>query len=297
MNQDSETSTSFSESYRQARARFLAEAGRAGAALQSYCEPERGPHGEELACDTAWVGPADAANVLLLLSGTHGVEGFCGSAVQSDWLAGNTALPPDTAALLIHAINPYGFAWLRRVTREGVDLNRNYVDFSRPLPENPAYDALADAIVPHSLAREAIARADTLLDNWRSLHGQEAFERALSGGQYRYPHGLFYGGTAPCWSRRTSEAIVATHQLADRRRVALLDFHTGLGPFGYGEPICDHPPGSRAVQLARDWYGESVTEPATRYLLLGGQARPLRLWLAGDGRRSAGLHRPGVRHL
>lgn len=44
--------------------------------------------------------------------------------------------------------------------------------------------------------------------------------------------------------------------------MGLLDFHTGLGPFGYGEPICDHQPGSSAVQLARDWYGDSVTEPA-----------------------------------
>jgi len=50
--------------------------------------------------------------------------------------------------------------------------------------------------------------------------------------------------------------------LSRRKRVALLDFHTGIGPFGYGEPICDHPPASTGVRLARNWYGDSVTEPA-----------------------------------
>ena len=44
--------------------------------------------------------------------------------------------------------------------------------------------------------------------------------------------------------------------------MAVLDFHTGLGPFGYGELICDHPPGSEAVLRAKRWYGDAVTEPA-----------------------------------
>ncbi|MEJ0064575.1 MAG: DUF2817 domain-containing protein [Caulobacteraceae bacterium] len=46
---------------------------------------------------------------------------------------------------MIHAINPYGFAWLRRVTEENIDLNRNWIDFSQPPPANPGYDELADA--------------------------------------------------------------------------------------------------------------------------------------------------------
>ena len=37
--------------------------------------------------------------------------------------------------------------------------------------------------------------------------------------------------------------------------------HTGLGPFGDGEPICNHTPGGERVRRARAWWGESVTEP------------------------------------
>lgn len=76
--------------------------------------------------------------MLALQSATHGVEGFAGSACILDLLRTGAAreLPPDTALLLVHAINPWGFAWIRRTTAEGVDLNRNFVDFSGPLRED-----------------------------------------------------------------------------------------------------------------------------------------------------------------
>jgi Protein of unknown function (DUF2817) len=254
--------TSFSPDYRRAREAFLAAAQQAGASLSSHPHPLCGPEGEPLATDVAWLGDQDAATVLVLLSATHGVEGFCGSAAEIDFLCHPPALPRDCAVLLVHAINPHGFAWIRRVNEDGVDLNRNYIDFSAPLPVNPGYDELADAIVPESLDDDALKACDRRLAEYRTRHGEVAYEKALSAGQYTHSHGLFYGGTQPTWSRQTSERIVADFRLASRRMVALIDFHTGLGPFGYGEPICDHPPGSQAVRRARRWYGDSVTEPA-----------------------------------
>jgi len=202
--------------------------------------------------------------VLVLLSATHGVEGFSGSAAQCAFLhsAQADSLPNDTAVLLLHAINPHGFAWLRRVNEDGVDLNRNWIDFTHPLPENSGYDQLLGAIIPASLDAPTIAAADAQLLTYAQQHGQVAYESALSAGQYRHPHGLFYGGVAASWSRRLCEQVCVDYALAGRTQVALIDFHTGLGPFGYGEPICDHPPGSRGAQLAQQWYGQSVTEPA-----------------------------------
>ena len=252
----------FSSHYAEARHKFLDSASTTQGEVGHYLNPVPGPEEEVLATDTLWIGPQDAGRVLVLLSATHGVEGFCGSAAQIDWLNARPSLPDDVAVLLIHAINPHGFAWLRRVTEDGVDLNRNFVDFSEPLPVNRGYDALADAIVPSALDAISIRDADTMLSAYMASHGVREFEIALSGGQYSHPHGLFYGGTSPTWSRLTTEAIVSKYRLPERRRVALLDFHTGLGPFGYGEPICDHPPGSTGVRLSRQWYGESVTEPA-----------------------------------
>ena len=63
-------------------------------------------------------------------SGIHGVEGFFGSAVQLaflDSLPPNWQPPPGTKFILLHALNPFGFAWRRRFNEENVDLNRNFL--------------------------------------------------------------------------------------------------------------------------------------------------------------------------
>jgi len=251
----------FSADYAAARERFLKAARDAGAELATYAHPLAGPNDEELSTDVAWLGPDDAETVLVLLSATHGVEGFCGSAAQIDWLK-HGVLSENSALLFVHALNPHGFAWLRRVTEDGVDLNRNFINFSKPLPDNHGYDQLADAIVPDALDAETLTAANARLREYADYYGQAAFEAALSGGQFSHADGLFYGGKAPTWSRSTTESIIEDFGLAGRKRVALLDFHTGLGPFGYGEPICDHMPGTIGLALARKWYGQSVTEPA-----------------------------------
>ncbi|PJA31338.1 MAG: DUF2817 domain-containing protein [Zetaproteobacteria bacterium CG_4_9_14_3_um_filter_53_7] len=252
----------FAADYRRARALFLAAAEKAGARISSFTHPLHGPECETLATDVAWLGEEDADTVLVMLSATHGVEGFSGSGAQVDFLRQVKTLPHGVAVLIVHAVNPHGFAWLRRVTEDGVDLNRNYIDFSHMLPINEGYDELADAVVPVSLDADVLNACDLRLSEYHHTHGSIAYEKALSAGQYSYPNGLFYGGKAPTWSRLTCEQIMSDFRLSARQRVAVIDFHTGIGPFGYGEPICDHPPGSSGVILARDWFGDSVTEPA-----------------------------------
>jgi hypothetical protein len=145
------TSDFFRPDDRSAREAFLAAARVAGARLSSQVLPDhRGPAGESLAIDAAALGPAEPESLLLLISGTHGVEGLAGSGcevgVLLDELHG--ALPAGGGALLIQALNPHGFAWLRRGNEHNIDLNRNGLDFCGPLPENPAYDALHDALLP-----------------------------------------------------------------------------------------------------------------------------------------------------
>src|SRR5690606_4607864 len=135
-------SSYFSASYRQARSRFL-EASRAiGASTREIINPATGPAGETLATDLLRIGPANAERVLLTISATHGVEGYCGSGVQTGWLESGLwrEVPAGIAQVIVHAINPYGFAWDRRVTEDNVDLNRNFVDFAEPLPVNQGYE-------------------------------------------------------------------------------------------------------------------------------------------------------------
>jgi hypothetical protein len=252
--------TVFSRSYAEARDRFVAAARQAGAEPGHWPHPLTGPAGEALSCDTAWLGPADASRVLVIVSATHGVEGFAGSGPQIALLRRPPALPPDTAVLLMHAVNPHGFAWQRRVTEENVDLNRNWVDFGEPLPANPDYAALHAHYTPASLDAATLAAADAAIEAWRREHGEAAERFARSSGQYTHADGIFFGGTGPTWARRTSEAILAQH-VGRTRTVAIVDLHTGLGPYGYGEPICNHAPGGERVQRARRWWGDSVTEP------------------------------------
>jgi predicted deacylase len=219
-----------------------------------------GPEGEALITDTVWVGSADAKNVLVLIAGTHGIEGYAGSAIQIDFLrllrARHFTLPPDVAVLLIHALTPWGYAWQRRCDGDGVDLNRNAVDFSKPLPENPDYDALRSA-----LFLDDKAERDHLFSEFETKQGRVAFEKAISGGQYHDASGPFYGGGKPAHGRVVSEELIQHYGL-QQRNLAVLDFHTGLGVYGHGEIICDHPPESAGTQLARRWYGDFVTLPA-----------------------------------
>src|SRR6266851_3205169 len=179
------TSDYFSADYAEARRKFRDAAQGAGARVESRVnDASRG-----LAADVAWLGPKDAARVLVTISGTHGAEGFAGAGIQTGSLMSGVAreLPQDTALLAIHAINPYGFAWMRRVTEGNVDLNRNFVAHDRPLPENAGYVELADAICPAEWNASARAAAQARLDAYASRHGAAAFQQAVSGGQYTHP--------------------------------------------------------------------------------------------------------------
>jgi hypothetical protein len=254
---------SFSATYPQARAKFRDAAQAAGAGLEAVTHPERGREGEALTTDVAWLGHRTAPNVLVTISGTHGAEGFCGSGAQVDWLARGEAarLPPGVAVLIVHAVNPYGFSWLRRVTHENVDLNRNWVDFAAPLPANPGYDELAEWVVPDAWTEDAQRRSARELGAFARARGAAAFQQAISGGQYLHPGGLFYGGAEPSWSRRTQTAIFADY-LGQAGRVGIIDYHTGLGPWGFGERIITDAPGSAGFGRARSWYGAAVTSPS-----------------------------------
>lgn len=252
----------FCTDYASARDRFRSAASAAGATQRAYTNPLRGPLGETLTCDCAWIGPRDAHRVLVQMSGTHGVEGFAGSGLQIDFLERlrHAKLPDGTAALLIHGINPHGFAWLRRTTEEGIDLNRNFVDFDAPLPPNPGYAELADALVPPDIEEATLVAAERRFAAYTEKHGLAAYLTARGAGQYTHPDGLFYGGTAPSWSRRTAEALIADLALPGRA-VAVVDLHTGLGPYAYGELIAGADPHEEAASRLRAWYGPTLTEP------------------------------------
>lgn len=227
----------FSADYATARGKFRAACALRGLEPQAFVHPLAGAQGEPLATDVVRVGPADARRVLVLTSGVHGVELFAGAGCQIDWLLthGASDLPRDTGVVLVHAINPWGASWLRRYTEDNVDLCRNFIDHSAA-PPSPAYAPLHAAIDLDPDDDDAAARGDALLADFAAARGDEALYNALMAGQYGLPHGMGFGGQAPTWSRLAIEAVLRRH-CASATDVCLVDYHTGLGPYGYGSIV------------------------------------------------------------
>lgn len=251
----------FSQSYREAREKFLAAADRANLDVHSHPHPMVGRDGEALAMDIARFGPADAKRLLILSSACHGVEGFCGSAAQAMLLGDaefhRNAHARGVAVLYVHALNPYGFSWWRRVTHENVDLNRNFVDFDQPLPKNAAYDDIAHALVPSHWP--PTPENEAALMRYAQQHGLRALQQAVTAGQYEHPEGLFFGGHNPTWSRQTLTHVLQDHA-SQCEHLGWIDFHTGLGPEGHGERIFSGFGNDRAgFDRAKAWWGPAVT--------------------------------------
>ncbi len=247
----------FSDTYVQAREKFLAAAEDAGAVVSSdRHDSQTGPAGEGLFLDVARIGPKDARHVLVVGCGTHGIEGYSGSAVQTHWLnRWDRELPDGVGVLFFHAHNPWGFAHALRFTEENVDLNRNFVDFSKGPPGNAGYGRVHDIIGFEAWSE---ARVETLfadLARYREEIGEQAFSDAFNGGQYTHPGGIFYGGERVQWSNHAFRRAVQSH-LHGVRSAALIDFHTGIGPADGHVFLCFHPQGSASHGRARRWWGE-----------------------------------------
>ena len=251
----------FSQSYVEARAKFIAAARDRKARVFHEVHPsERGAQGEELSMDLARLGDERAPGLLLLSSGTHGVEGFCGSGCQVALLHDDVFLSElqraGVAVLMIHAVNPYGFSHLRRVNEDNVDLNRNFMNFSQPLPDNAEYAQLHPYLLPSRWPPQA--ENDAPLGAWLASHGAKAYQAAVTAGQYRFAEGMFYGGTRPAWSNATVRAVLRAEG-SGRARLAWIDFHTGLGPPGHGEKIYAGRNDAADVARAKAWWGSDVT--------------------------------------
>lgn len=245
-----------SRTYGDARAAFLDAAASAGARLSASVHPETGLEGEELFIDVAEVGPENNDAVMVVVSGTHGVEGYLGSALQRHHLETIDRDRVDGPTLVfVHALNPYGFSWVRRVNEDNVDLNRNFVDWTRPLPRNDGYRLLADVLVPPSWSDEEQERTLLVLMETLEEVGLEELQQIVSGGQYDHPSGIFYGGTGPTWSHRWLRDFLE-NRLKGVARAAIIDLHTGLGPWGHGELISSDSPGSDSFERQRTWWND-----------------------------------------
>ena len=247
----------FSTSYAQARQKFLNAAQAAGLTVDAHIHPLKGRDGEDLAMDVVLDGTPDAKQLLIISSACHGVEGYCGSGVQIHALQNSAwreaAKAQGVAVLYIHALNPHGFSHVRRVTHENVDINRNFQDFSKPLPENAPYKEIEPLLLPEVWPPDAANTA--AIQKFIVERGMNALQAAVSKGQHDFPEGLFFGGKSPTWSNLTVRQVLQKYGQRCQK-LAWIDLHTGLGPSGLGERIFACADDAAAFERAKKWWGE-----------------------------------------
>lgn len=277
--------------YRASRETFHKLAEHLGVTPRCFLHNEEGGGDIELSTDVAYLGPEKAQTLVIIASGTHGVEGYAGAVCQFRFMETypDRFAHRETAWLLVHAVNPWGFLHDRRVTQEGVDLNRNFVDFPVSQCMSDRYGAYHDLLVTDFRPLpQGWWNALRLLALGLTRAQRQALQAAITTGQYRYPEGLFFGGTAPTVSRKVWEDILRTYT-GSRQRLFLLDIHTGLGKRGEGELISELPPSSPDfLQLTR-WFGDTlrstVNGSSVSMTATGSLIR--RFCCAGGGKRHA----------
>ena len=160
------------ETYKDARAAFLAEARDRTAAVSEHpLSGAKGREGEVLAMDVAVIGAPTAPKALLVVSGEHGLEGLPGSGAQLDLLLRMPDPPKDTKVVLVHALNPWGFSHGSRGNEDNVDVNRNFVDFDVPYVRNVAFDAIFPFMCPQDWTDDALDHAAAQTKRLLDEHG------------------------------------------------------------------------------------------------------------------------------
>lgn len=257
------TTRHFADRYGTSRKLFLDAAKGENASLETFQNPAaNGPLDEPLYTDVARIGPppGEAGQVLVVTSAVHGVEGFGGAGLQVFLLREELyrTMPESMALVIIHAVNPHGFAHARRVTEGNVDLNRNFLPHDGSYPDDSDYGYVHGLVVAADLGAAPTTYAERTRSHIEKF-GLRAYQEAVTGGQWSHADGLFYGGRSPVWSNTMLRAICAAHTKG-ARAIAHLDLHTGLGPYGHGELICSNDPLLGADRV-NDWFGtDTVTK-------------------------------------
>lgn len=173
----------------------------------------------------------------ILISGTHGVEGYAGSAIQfqtlqklldkSENVSEQDISEQTTSYLLIHSLNPYGFKNNRRFTKNNVDLNRNYLQ--------------ANEFQDTNYPEEIFTLISTFLYSFQFVFlffctlfkfGYTKSREYIVKGQYNYKKGLFYGGEKREQNIDVLEKILSIVDYNHFTDIYIFDIHTGLGKYG-----------------------------------------------------------------
>jgi len=229
----------FFNEYEEVRAHFLErteELKEAGVETQTESYAISAEEG--LYIDSLYV-PAtvEQKNLIVLTTGVHGIEGYIGSVMLDVFWEEiyPTVNPENTGVLIVANINPYGMKYHRRYNENNVDLNRNFIlDWETfDLTTNKDYPKVYDFLGPKktmgnlfwheagfyaSIAKQAI------------VNGVDTITSALTGGQYEYPEGVYFGGLEDQESTVYLKNVFEGTLESEYENIVHIDVHSGYGP-------------------------------------------------------------------
>ena len=203
----------------------------------SHRHPLPGPAGEPLFLDEARFGAAGRAPraVRRRRARTASRASAARASRPSCCAAVSPARLPDDVALVLRARRQS--VGLRLVAARQRGQRRPQPQLPRPRGAAPGESRLRSArsgAQPRRSSRTPTSPSSSPpCSASRRSAAAEAVYRSLSGGQYRHPRGLQYGGHAPVWSNRVLRGVWARHAGAAELAV-YIDLHSGLGPRGVG---------------------------------------------------------------
>ncbi|MCJ7433770.1 MAG: M14 family metallopeptidase [Anaerolineales bacterium] len=228
--------TTIPASYESSRERFRARL-KTIRAHWSNAQLMSRPLEDDLTMDWIHAEPLKTKEKLVVIStAQHGIEGYVGSAMLELFIEEFLPRldPQTTGVLLIHAINPWGMKHRKRNNTNNVDLNRNFTDddFASLKNVNADYPSLNWFLNPPKAVTNLIL--DRINFAGQTLHalvtyGVKRIREASLMGQYRFPQGIYFGGTE---LQPETKVLMNLYRAAyqDYRTIIHLDLHTGYGP-------------------------------------------------------------------
>jgi len=220
----------FSNDYEEARDKFITQAKDKGMILSSENIID------SLTCDIAISETKPKNKLLIFISGTHGVEGYVGSAFQLMFLDRYYDKLKDKVSIcFIHSLNPYGFKYNRRVNENNVDINRNFCEDFNNVQINPKILEILTKNEKIFVAKKP--RQNRFYENYKlyttmlkSIIKNGVVQTIEAGviGQNLYPTGVNYSGTTQEKSNIVFTNIISKITSGYQETI-LIDLHTGLG--------------------------------------------------------------------
>lgn len=225
----------FKASYKDSRTSFLKYAP-ALKKLNSRFESGRLIIARDLTLDYFYLPAKTKKKLVIITSGTHGPEGFAGSALQLQFLDKTISeIDQSTSGiLLIHAHNPWGFKHVVRGTQNNVNLNRNYdLDASLFQTKNISYEKIKHLLELDGKAKSFSFPFVPLIGEMLFSKGVtlQSLTEAIGKGQYTSKKGINFGG------RRFEPQVLFLTDLLNNvtppySQIFNIDLHTGLGEKG-----------------------------------------------------------------